>query len=112
MVMIGMLIKTITKFVERDWLSPTQFKHKGQCRSQMPCSFFLFIALVQTTLITVQILRALRYLTLCNFALHSMYFDNMFITVCSVYSVSPLAKQKLFSLCDMSCSFFAIRQFF
>lgn len=40
MVMIGMLIKTITKFVERDWLSPTQFKHKGQCRSQMPCSFF------------------------------------------------------------------------
>lgn len=67
MVMIGMLIKTITKFVERDWLSPTQFKHKGQCRSQMPCSFFLFIALVQT-LITVQILRALRYLTLCNFA--------------------------------------------
>lgn len=68
MVMIGMLIKTITKFVECDWLSPTQFKHKGQCRSQMPCSFFLFIALVQTTLITVQILRALRYLTLCNFA--------------------------------------------
>lgn len=67
MVMIGMLIKTIKKFVERDWLSPTQFKHKGQCRSQMPCSFFLFIALVQT-LITVQILRALRYLTLCNFA--------------------------------------------
>ena len=39
MVMIGMLIKTITKFVERDWLSPIQFKHKGQCRSQMPCSF-------------------------------------------------------------------------
>ena len=45
MVMIGMLIKTITKFVERDWLSPTQFKHKKQCRSQMPCSFFCLLLL-------------------------------------------------------------------